>query len=59
MAKPRGLPFGSVSGIWGRPVELLKRTVIEVLTESKWGASERSLAAEEGSNVPRMRIPRA
>ena len=54
---PRGLEFGSVSGIAGRPVEEEKRRVIGVEGAEKWGAVERDGAVGEGVNVPVRRWP--
>lgn len=56
MARPRGLPFGSVSGISGIPVELEKRARIGV-SFWKCGAEERDDASGVGVKVPSRRIP--
>ena len=57
--RPRGLASGLVSGIWGTPVELEKRTVTEVEGLLKWGAVESSLAFGVGVKVPLSIKPRA
>jgi hypothetical protein len=56
---PRGLAFGSVSGIEGIPVEELKRTVTGVEGALKWVALVRADAEEVGVKVPVRRWPRA
>lgn len=56
---PRGSAFGSVSGILGIPVELLKRMRRGVLGEAKWGAMDSLDAAGVGVNVPVRRVPLA
>lgn len=57
MAIPRGLAFGSASGIDGSPVELENRTVMEVEALLKWGAVERFLASGDGVNLPLSSFP--
>lgn len=59
MAMPRGSPFGSVSGSFGRPVEDEKRTVTGVEVLLKCGATDREDASLVGVKVPLSRIPRA
>ena len=54
---PRGLALASVSGIWGRPVEDEKRTVMGVEGWVKWGALVRVEAALVGVKVPVRRWP--
>jgi hypothetical protein len=56
MAKPRGLPFESVSGITGIPVELENRATTGVALLKCW-AFERDLAFSVGVKVPLRRIP--
>jgi hypothetical protein len=56
---PRGFPFGSVSGICGRPVDAEKRTVIGVEEVLKCGADVRLAASAEGVKVPVRRWPLA
>lgn len=58
-ARPRGLADGSVSGIWGRPVELEKRMVKGVKWVWKCGAVVKVEAAGVGVKVPVRRRPRA
>ena len=58
-AKPRGLALGSVSGIWGRPVEEEKRARMGVEGRVKCGALERVEARGVGVKVPRRRRPLA
>lgn len=57
MAMPRGLALGSVSAIWGKPVEEEKRTVIGVEGVLKCGAVVRSDTVALGVNVPVRRCP--
>lgn len=59
IAIPRGSALPSVSGIWGIPVELEKRTQIEVLGAANWGAMESLAASGVGVNVPVKRMPLA
>lgn len=59
IAIPRGSAFGSVSGILGIPVELLKRMRRGVLGEAKWGAMDSLDAVGVGVNVPVRRVPLA
>jgi hypothetical protein len=60
MANPRGLAFGSVSGISGRPVELEKRTVTGVGSVFvKCGALESAEASFVGVKDPVSMMPRA
>lgn len=59
MAKPRGSPLGSKSGITGIPVDEEKRTVIGVDGAEKWGAEEREAAVGVGMKVPVSMIPLA
>jgi hypothetical protein len=51
-ARPCGSVFLSVSGIWGRPVEVLKRARIGVEGLLKWGAEESAPAEAEGVKTP-------
>jgi hypothetical protein len=59
MAKPRGLPFGSVSGICGMPVELEKRAMIGVEGFWKCGARDNVFAVEVLVKWPFRRMPLA
>lgn len=59
MARPRGWALGSVSGIWGRPVEEEKRRVRGVEGWVKCGAVVRVEARGVGVKVPVRRVPRA
>ena len=52
IAMPRGLALSSLSGIWGSPVELEKRTQTGVDGLLKCGAVESFFASAEGVNVP-------
>lgn len=56
IARPRGFPFGSVSGNSGRPVELEKRAKMGVL-RWKCGADDRADAPGVGVNDPSRRMP--
>ena len=56
-ARPWGSVSGTVSGIWGRPVEVLKRARMGVEGAVKWGAVERVEARGVGVNVPVRRVP--
>ena len=49
---PRGSAFPSVSGIWGIPVLFEKRTMTGVEGAVRWWATESSLAAGVGTQVP-------
>ena len=57
MAIPRGSALGSLSGIWGIPVLLLKRTETGVDGAWKCGALESFAASEVGVKVPVRRTP--
>lgn len=52
IARPRGLAFGEVSGILGRPLELEKRTRTGVTVAAKCGAFDRVAASDVEVNVP-------
>jgi hypothetical protein len=54
---PRGLAFGSVSGICGSPVDEEKRTVIGVEEALKCGADVSVEAPPEGVKTPVRRWP--
>lgn len=56
---PRGFAFGSVSGIWGIPVELEKRARMGVDGLFRCGAVDKDLASSEGVKVPFSSIPLA
>jgi hypothetical protein len=58
-ANPRGLALGSVSEIWGRPVEEEKRARRGVVGRVKWGALERGEGWWVGVKVPLRRRPLA
>ena len=57
MAIPRGLPFASVSGISGIPVEFENRTITGVDALLKCGAVERDAASDVGVKVPLVKRP--
>lgn len=56
---PRGFASPAVSGIFGMPVELEKRTVIAVELLLKCGAELSVPASDVGVNVPLSRMPLA
>src|SRR5579871_3475373 len=59
MAMPRGLAFGSVSGMVGMPVVSENRTVTGVEALRTCGARVREAARGDGVNLPASRIPLA
>jgi hypothetical protein len=58
-ARPWGRVSGEVSGMWGSPVEVLKRARRGTEGRVKWGAVERVEARGVGVKVPVRRVPLA